>query len=77
MEEVDVGSIMLRECLNSYIRLLQIYSKEIGRPGTDFYAITKQTRAAAARINALLERCTVEAESEEVRKKYPINIFNK
>lgn len=74
MEEVDVGSIMLRECINSYIKLLQMYSKEIGRPGIDFYAITKKTRAAAARINALLERCTVEAESEEVRKKYPLDL---
>lgn len=76
MSDVNVGSIVLRECLNSYIHILQYYLNELSKPNANFEALTKQTRAAAARINALIERCSIESESSEIRKRYPLNLLH-
>ena len=73
MEETNVGRIMLQECINSYIKLLQIYSRDLSRPNADVESITRQTRAAVARINSLFERCSVDAECDSIRERYPIN----
>ena len=75
MEETNVGRIMLQECINSYIKLLQIYSRDLSRPNADVESITRQTRAAVARINSLFERCSVDAECDSIRKRYPINFY--
>lgn len=75
MEETNVGRIMLQECINSYIKLLQIYSRDLSRPNADVESITRQTRAAVARINSLFERCSVDAEYDSIRRRYPINFY--
>ena len=75
MEETNVGRIMLQECINSYIKLLQIYSRDLSRPNADVESITRQTRAAVARINSLFERCSVDAECDSIRRRYPINFY--
>lgn len=75
MEETNVGRIMLQECINSYIKLLQIYSRDLSRPNADVESITRQTRAAVARINSLFERCSVDAECDSIRERYPINFY--
>lgn len=75
MEETNVGRIMLQECINSYIKLLQIYSRDLSRPNADVESITRQTRAAVARINSLFERCSIDAECDSIRRRYPINFY--
>lgn len=73
MQETNVGRILLQECINSYIKLLQMYSRDLSKPNADLEALTRQTKAAVARINSLFERCSVDSECDSIRKRYPIN----
>lgn len=52
MQETNVGRILLQECINSYIKLLQMYSRDLSKPNADLEALTRQTKAAVARINS-------------------------
>ena len=75
MQETNVGRILLQECINSYIKLLQMYSRDLSTPNADLEALTRQTKAAVARINSLFERCSVDAEYESIGRRYPINFY--
>ena len=75
MQETNVGRILLQECINSYIKLLQMYSRDLSKPNADLEALTRQTKAAVARINSLFERCSVDTEYESIGRRYPINFY--
>lgn len=75
MQETNVGRILLQECINSYIKLLQMYLRDLSKPNADLEALTRQTKAAVARINSLFERCSVDAEYKSIGRRYPINFY--